>query len=267
MATLMTQVSILTKNIDESGHKQQIVRQDDGFAELKGMLDNNNNRMLQQLIGSTGKMQERVDSHESAIKGIEIQLGQISMALNNRPQGMLPADTQVNPKDQGPKQLMAVNIPLIDVLREMPGVAFEELKKRLVTTPIIVAPDLEQPFELMCDASDYAVGAVLGKHKDKVMHPIYYASRTLSGAQLNYTVTEKEILAVVFAFDKFRSYLIGLKVIVYIDHAALRLEGAEKKVEVEEIVETFLDEQLLATSLEVAPWIVTRHHMVAILEE
>ncbi|XP_070020823.1 uncharacterized protein [Nicotiana sylvestris] len=101
-------------------------------------------------------------------------------------------------------------------------VAFEELKKRLVTTPIIVASDREQPFELMCDASDYAVGAVLGQRKDKLMHPIYYASRTLSGAQLNYTVTEKEMLTVVFALDKFKSYLIGSKVIVYTDNAALR---------------------------------------------
>ncbi|XP_075088484.1 uncharacterized protein LOC142170468 [Nicotiana tabacum] len=70
-------------------------------------------------------------------------------------------------------------------------VALEELKKMLVTTPIIVAPDWVQPFEIMCDASDYALGAVLGQQKDKIMHPIYYASRTLSGAQLNYTMTEK----------------------------------------------------------------------------
>ncbi|XP_070050924.1 uncharacterized protein [Nicotiana tomentosiformis] len=133
--------------------------------------------------------------------------------------------------------------------------AFEELKKRLMTAPIIVAPDWEQPFELICNASDYAVGAVFGQRKDKVMHPIYCASRTLSGAQLNCTVTEKEMLAVVFAFDKFRSYLIGSKGTEnqVADHLS-RLEGAEKKVYVEEIVETFPDEQLLATSLEVAPW-------------
>ncbi|XP_070022689.1 uncharacterized protein [Nicotiana sylvestris] len=116
-------------------------------------------------------------------------------------------------------------------------VAFEELKKRLVSAPIVVAPDWEQPFEMMCDASDYDVGAVLGQGKDKVIHPIYYASRNLSGAQLHYTVTEKEILAV------------GTENQV-VDHL-YRLEGAEKKVEVEEIVETFSDEQLLATSLEV----------------
>ncbi|XP_070039129.1 uncharacterized protein [Nicotiana tomentosiformis] len=91
------------------------------------------------------------------------------------------------------------------------GLAFEELKKSLMTAPIIVAPSWEKPFELMCDASDYAIGAVLGQRKDKLVHPIYYASRTLSGAQLNYTVTEKQMLAMVFAFDKFRLYLIGLK--------------------------------------------------------
>ena len=55
-----------------------------------------------------------------------------------------------------------------------------------------------------------------------MFHSIYYASKTLQGAQLNYTVTEKELLAVVFAFDKFRSYLVGKKVIVYIDHSAIK---------------------------------------------
>ena len=66
----------------------------------------------------------------------------------------------------------------------------------------------------MCDASDYAVGAVLGQRVDKMPHVIYYASKTLNDAQLNYSTTEKELLAVVFALDKFRSYLIGSKIIV-----------------------------------------------------
>ena len=74
----------------------------------------------------------------------------------------------------------------------------------------------------MCDASDYAVGAVLGQRVNKVPHVIYYASKTLSEAQLNYTTTEKELLAVVFALDKFQSYLLGSKVVVFTDHAALR---------------------------------------------
>ncbi|XP_075095107.1 uncharacterized protein LOC142173419 [Nicotiana tabacum] len=100
--------------------------------------------------------------------------------------------------------------------------AFEELKGRLVTAPIIIGPDWAQPFELMCDASDIAIGAVLGQRRDKIFHSIYYASKTMNPAQMNYTVTEKELLAVVWAFDKFRSYLVGTKVIVYTDHSAIR---------------------------------------------
>ena len=74
----------------------------------------------------------------------------------------------------------------------------------------------------MCDASDHSVGAVLGQRKDKVFHSIYYASKTLTQTQINYTTTEKELLAVVFAFDKFRAYLVGTKVTVYTDHAAIK---------------------------------------------
>ncbi|KAL4282046.1 hypothetical protein GQ457_03G016260 [Hibiscus cannabinus] len=91
--------------------------------------------------------------------------------------------------------------------------AFNLLKQKLVTAPIVEPPDWKLPFELMCDASDYAVGAVLGQRKGKIFHPIYYASKTLNDAQVNYTTTEKEMLAVIFAFDKFRSYLIGTKII------------------------------------------------------
>ncbi|GKE11624.1 reverse transcriptase domain-containing protein [Tanacetum coccineum] len=73
------------------------------------------------------------------------------------------------------------------------------------------------PFELMCDASDFAVGAILGQKDGKHFHPIYFASKTLNAAQQKYTVTEK-----VFAFDKFRPYLILSKMIVYTDHSTLR---------------------------------------------
>ena len=90
------------------------------------------------------------------------------------------------------------------------------------------APDWELPFEIMCDASDYAVGAVLGQRKGKKMHIIYYASQTLDEAQKKYVTTEKELLAIVFAFEKFRSYLVGSKVIVHTDHAALRNLLAKK---------------------------------------
>ena len=100
--------------------------------------------------------------------------------------------------------------------------AFDRLKEALVSAPIVVSPDWNLPFELMCDASDHALGAVLGQRKENKLHVIYYASRTLNDAQINYATTEKEMLAVIFAFDKFRSYLLGLKVVVYTDHAALK---------------------------------------------
>ncbi|CAN6677835.1 unnamed protein product [Malus baccata var. baccata] len=107
--------------------------------------------------------------------------------------------------------------------------AFKHLKDLLTTAPIITPPDWSIPFELMCDASDYALGAVLGQRKNKQPHVIYYASRTLNDAQLNYSTTEKELLAVVFALDKFRSYLIGTKVIVFTDHAALKYLFTKKE--------------------------------------
>ncbi|XP_039134170.1 uncharacterized protein LOC120271548 [Dioscorea cayenensis subsp. rotundata] len=100
--------------------------------------------------------------------------------------------------------------------------AFCRLKHALITTPIIQLPDWELPFEIMCDASDYALGAMLGQRKEKRLNAIYYASKALDEAQVNYATTEKELLAVVFAFDKFRSYLVGSKVIVYTDHAAIK---------------------------------------------
>jgi hypothetical protein len=100
--------------------------------------------------------------------------------------------------------------------------SFHTLKKALVSTPVIQPPDWHLPFEIMCDASDYVVGAVLGQSKDKKHYAISYASKTLIGPQLNYATMEKELLVVVFPIKKFRSYLVGAKVIVYTDHAALK---------------------------------------------
>ena len=100
--------------------------------------------------------------------------------------------------------------------------AFSVLKDKLISAPIVVAPNWSFPFELMCDASDFAIGAVLGQKREKIFLVIYYASRTLNDAQLNYATTEKELLAIVFAFDKFRPYLIGNKVVVHTDHSAIK---------------------------------------------
>ncbi|XP_022868241.1 uncharacterized protein LOC111387879 [Olea europaea var. sylvestris] len=101
-------------------------------------------------------------------------------------------------------------------------IVFNTLREKLTTTSVIVAPNWEFPFELMCDANDHFVGTVLGQRKNKIFHVIYYAIRTLNDAQINCATTEKKLLAVVYAFDKFISYLMGSKVFVYTNHAALK---------------------------------------------
>ncbi|GKA08899.1 reverse transcriptase domain-containing protein [Tanacetum coccineum] len=100
--------------------------------------------------------------------------------------------------------------------------AFNILKEKLTTAPIIISPDWNEPFELMCDASDFAVGAVLGQQINGKFKPVYYASKTLNNAQEHYTTTEKELLAVVFSFNKFCQYLVLSKTMVYTDHSALK---------------------------------------------
>nr|GFA54226.1 reverse transcriptase domain-containing protein [Tanacetum cinerariifolium] len=106
--------------------------------------------------------------------------------------------------------------------------ACQTLKRKLTKAPILIAPDWDIPFELMCDASDFAIGAVLGKRQDKHFKPIHYASKTMTEAKSNYTTMEKEMLAVVYAFEIFWSYLIMNKSIVYTGHSALKYLYAKK---------------------------------------
>nr|GFB46591.1 reverse transcriptase domain-containing protein [Tanacetum cinerariifolium] len=102
------------------------------------------------------------------------------------------------------------------------------LKRKLTEAPILIAPDWDMPFELMCDANDFAIGAVLGQRQDKHFRPIHYASKTMSEEESNYTTTEKEMLAVVYAFENFWFYLIMNTSIVYMDHSALKYLFAKK---------------------------------------
>ena len=88
---------------------------------------------------------------------------------------------------------------------------FGELKEKLVSAPIIILKDWSKPFEVMCDARGVTLGVVLGQRMEKMLHPIYYASNALNEAQKNYAVTEQELLAVIFAFEKFCSYLLGTR--------------------------------------------------------
>ncbi|RVX11388.1 Retrovirus-related Pol polyprotein from transposon 17.6 [Vitis vinifera] len=108
--------------------------------------------------------------------------------------------------------------------------SFDQLKQFL-TPSNSEAPNWQLPFEVMCDASDFAIGVVLGQREDGKPYVIYYASKTLNEAQRNYTTTEKELLAVVFALDKFRAYLVGFFIIVFTDHSALKdKKGVENVV-------------------------------------
>ncbi|GKC36001.1 putative nucleotidyltransferase, ribonuclease H [Tanacetum coccineum] len=127
--------------------------------------------------------------------------------------------------------------------------AFNILKEKLTTSPIIISPDWNVPFELMCDASDFAVGSVLGQRIDGKFKPIYYNSKILNNAQEHYTTTKKELLAVVFSFDKFQN--------LAADHLS-RLENPDLGTFTEEeITDEFLNEQLMILKAELnsdEPW-------------
>ena len=108
--------------------------------------------------------------------------------------------------------------------------AFEMLKLALIEAPILQSPNWDLPFQIMCDASDYAGGVVLGHRIDKKPIAIWYASKTLGEAQMNYTTREKELLAVVYALEKFRPYILGSKIVIHTDHASLKYLLSKKEV-------------------------------------
>nr|GEZ84200.1 reverse transcriptase domain-containing protein [Tanacetum cinerariifolium] len=105
---------------------------------------------------------------------------------------------------------------------------FQTLKKKLTEAPILIAPDRDLPFELMFNASDFAIGVVLEQRHEKHFRPIHFASKTMTEAESNCTTMEKEMLVVVYAFKKFWSYLIMNKSIMYTDHSALKYLFAKK---------------------------------------
>ena len=122
------------------------------------------------------------------------------------------------------KDLSKISKPLCRLLEkdanfdfdELCKAAFDEIKSRLVTAPIMVTPDWNKEFEIICDASDYAMGVVLGQRTKKIFKVIYYASN--NEAQENYSTTEKEMLAMVFACEKFKPYILGSYVIIHTNH-------------------------------------------------
>ena len=100
--------------------------------------------------------------------------------------------------------------------------SFEELKAYLTTAPIVRDPNWQLPFEVMCDASYLAIGAVLRQKEERKPYVVYYASKTLNEAHRNYITTEKELLAVVYALDKFRAYLVRSDIKIFTYHSAFK---------------------------------------------
>ena len=92
----------------------------------------------------------------------------------------------------------------------------------------MATPYWNKELEIMCDASDYAMGEVLGQRTEKIFRTIYYTSKTFNEAQENYSTIEKEILAMVFSCEKFRPYILGSHVIIHTDHATIKYLMAKK---------------------------------------
>ena len=101
-------------------------------------------------------------------------------------------------------------------------VAFEILKSKLLSPPILAYPDFKKDFVLETHVSKLGLGAILSQHKeDNRLHPVVYASQSVSASEANYAITNLETLAVVWAITHFRYYLYGHNVTVITDHAAV----------------------------------------------
>lgn len=107
-------------------------------------------------------------------------------------------------------------------------IAFQRLKTALTTESVLMLPDLERNFVLRTDASESGLGAVLLQEHEGILHPVAYGSRKLNSAERNYSVTEKECLAVIFGISKFERYLYGRKFTLQVDHQPLAYLGQAK---------------------------------------
>jgi hypothetical protein len=100
--------------------------------------------------------------------------------------------------------------------------AFDALKYQLSTAPILRGPNWALPFHISFDASDTAIGVVLGQEENHLPYAIYFISKNMSPAELNYTVTENEFLVVIYAINKFRHYITGYSTFVHTNHLAIK---------------------------------------------
>ena len=103
------------------------------------------------------------------------------------------------------------------------SIAFQEMKQRLITAPVLISPNWNREFQVYVDASNVAIGSVLSQKDDKNFdHPIYFASRQLIAAERNYTTTEREALGIIYSVQKFCHYLLGYPFVFHVDHNALK---------------------------------------------
>eukprot|EP00253_Pinus_taeda_P017976 PITA_17976 len=100
--------------------------------------------------------------------------------------------------------------------------ALDELKDKLVSAPILRGPNWALSFHIHIDASNKAIGAALGQVEEKLPYAIYFVSKNLSKADMNYTITEKEFLVAVHSLNKFRHYITGYQTFIHTDHVAIR---------------------------------------------
>ena len=180
--------------------------------------------------------------HEISIVGLEVDQAKVSIIETLQPpttvKGIRSFLGHASFYKRFIKDFSKISRPLCILLEkdanfnfdELCKAAFDEIKSRLVTTPIMVTTDWNKEFEIMCDANDYAMRDVLGQRTEKIFKAIYYASKTFNEAQENYSTTEKEMLAMVFACEKLMPYILGSHVIIQIDHAVIRYLMAKKDV-------------------------------------
>lgn len=101
-------------------------------------------------------------------------------------------------------------------------ITFEDLKWLVSIAPILRGPNWDFPFHISFDASDAAIGAVLSQEEDKKPYAIYYINKNLSPTELNYVVTKKEFLVVIYAINKFKHYITGYPVVLYTNHSGIK---------------------------------------------
>jgi hypothetical protein len=100
--------------------------------------------------------------------------------------------------------------------------AFESIKEKLITTPILQGPNWNIPLHINTNASDKEIGEFLGQNEDKKPYAICFIRKKLSSVELNYTMTEKESLVVAYFLNKIKHYVVGYKFFVCIDHSSIR---------------------------------------------